>query len=106
MAVGRTLAGHARPYAEIPWFWTDQFDWNLQIVGFAEGWDRLVWRGDPESGRFTVFYLQYSAIVAANMINTPRDVRPVRKLIASGARISAADLEDPSKPLSALAKSG
>ena len=106
IAVGRTLAGQPSPYAEIPWFWTDQFDWNVQIVGAAEQWDRLVWRGDPASGQATVFYLKDEAIVAANMINSPRDVRPVRKLMASGSRVSTSDLEDRSRSLGELSKAG
>lgn len=104
IAVGRALGGQPAPYAEIPWFWTDQFDWNVQILGAADGWERLVWRGDPASGQFTVLYLKDEVVVAATMVNSPRDVRPVRKLMASGSRVSASDLEDASKSLGDLSK--
>jgi 3-phenylpropionate/trans-cinnamate dioxygenase ferredoxin reductase subunit len=80
-AVARVVAGAQTPYAEVPWFWSDQFDMNLQTVGYSSDWDRVVVRGDPTSRRFTVLYLQGNRLVAANMVNNGRDVRTAREFI-------------------------
>src|SRR5262249_6691256 len=41
--VGKAILGKAeRPYAEIPWFWSDQYDLNIQLAGLPTRWDRAV----------------------------------------------------------------
>jgi 3-phenylpropionate/trans-cinnamate dioxygenase ferredoxin reductase subunit len=94
VAAARAIAGAPVPYAEVPWFWSDQFDMNLQIVGYSSDWDDLVVRGDPQSRRFTVFYLQRERVVSANMINNGRDVRTVRELVARGVPVRRELLAD------------
>src|SRR6185437_6722092 len=48
VAVAKIVAGGHEPFAEVPWFWTDQFDVNLQMAGIHDGCDQLVWRGTCE----------------------------------------------------------
>lgn len=33
--VARTIAGDPQPYADVPWFWSDQYDLKLQIAGLG-----------------------------------------------------------------------
>jgi NADPH-dependent 2,4-dienoyl-CoA reductase/sulfur reductase-like enzyme len=80
-AVAQVVAGSQAPYAEVPWFWSDQFDMNLQTVGYSSDWDRVVVRGDPAGRRFTVLYLQGNRLVAANMVNNGRDLPTARQCI-------------------------
>lgn len=80
-AVARVVAGAHSPYAEVPWFWSDQYDMNLQTIGYSSDWDRVIVRGEPADGRFTVLYLQGNRLVAANMINNGRDLRVARECI-------------------------
>jgi 3-phenylpropionate/trans-cinnamate dioxygenase ferredoxin reductase subunit len=47
IAVARVMCGGSDAYAEVPWFWSDQYDLNLQMVGVAARWDRVVFRGNP-----------------------------------------------------------
>ncbi len=102
IAVARVMCGSDVAYAEVPWFWSDQYDLNLQMTGVAERWDQIVFRGDMEDRRFTAFYLLDGALVAANSVNLPRDVRYARKLIERKARVDADALADPAVPLKAL----
>ena len=81
IAVARALVGDGEPYAEVPWFWSSQYDLNLQMVGLPEAWDTLVWRGDRGGRKFSVFYLADGIMVGANAINSARDVRPARAFI-------------------------
>ena len=57
IAVGRTMAGQREPYAEVPWFWSDQYDMNLQMAGLTDTFDASVTRGNVESRQFSTFYL-------------------------------------------------
>lgn len=104
-AAGRTMAGVPTDYRMVPWFWSDQFDLNLQMVGVPESWDRLVWRGepDPEAG-FAVFCLADGVAVGASAVNLGKAVAPARKLLESGARPDPAALADPGTSLKKVLK--
>src|SRR5713226_4639502 len=105
IAVAKVMAGGAEPYAELPWFWSDQYDVNLQTAGAPERWDELVWRGRAEDGRFTLFYLDRGIPVGGATVNNARDMRFV-KLLATNARpIDPARLADPAVKLAELVKS-
>lgn len=104
IAVAKAISGAEEPYAELPWFWSDQYDWNFQIVGAPEGWDRVIWRGQPDSGKFTVVYMQGDRVVAGNTMNNPRDIRFLKQMILSGKPVSDAGLADPATNLAQLAK--
>ena len=100
IAVARNMVlDEPAPYAEVPWFWTDQYDLNLQIVGAPEAWDRLVTRGDPASGRGIVFCMAGARVVAASTFNLGRDMRFCRALVESGREIAESDLADESRRL-------
>lgn len=94
IAVGKLIAGMPEPYADLPWFWTDQYDDNFQMIGAPERWDQLVWRGTPQDDRFTVIYLTDGRVVAGNCLNNARDIRPLRQLILDRAVVDPATLAD------------
>ena len=104
IAVAKVMAGGTQPFAEVPWFWTDQYDVNLQMAGAPERWDALVHRPGANPRSFTLFYLQESRVVAANTINNPRDMRFAKMLIERGRVIDPACLADPAQKLQDLAK--
>ena len=91
-----TLCGKRLAYAQIPWFWSDQFDAKLQMVGLSQEHDQYVLRGSAESGKFSIFYYRGGELIAVDSINSPKDHLQARKLLT--ARISpspeqAADVE-------------
>ena len=94
IAVGKHIAGAPEPYADLPWFWTDQYDDNFQIIGAPERWDRVIWRGRPDDDKFTVIYLDGGRVVAGNTLNNARDIRPLRQMILDRAVIDPALLQD------------
>ncbi len=100
----RNMCGESEPYAEIPWFWSDQYDLNLQMVGLPEDWDRVLFRGSAEQRKFTALYMKDGRLIGANCVNNARDIRPCRELIARGKTLDPAVLEDPAKPLRDLLK--
>ncbi len=106
IAVARVMCGTRTPYAEIPWFWSDQYDLNLQMTGIADHWDRLVFRGDPADRKFTAFYMAADKVVMANAVNAPRELRFARMLIEAAAPVADAALADPAVPLKSLLPAG
>lgn len=104
IAVARVIGGAAEPYAELPWFWTDQYDANFQIIGAPTAWDRVIWRGEPAGPKYTAVYMAGDRVVAGNAMNNPRDIRFIKQLILSGRSLDAAVLADPATNLAHLAK--
>lgn len=98
-----SICGVPSAYSEVPWFWSDQYDVKLQIAGLSQGYDEVVIRGDPNAGSFTAYYLAGTRLLALDAINSPRDFMHAKKLIASGTRITADELRDPSTDVNALA---
>ena len=103
-AVARNLCGADEAYEDSLWVWSDQHDVNLQMTGAPESWDSLLWRGDPDGGRFTVFYMAGGRIVAVNTVNNGREMRPARMLMESGKVVDTAALADMSVKLLKLAR--
>jgi 3-phenylpropionate/trans-cinnamate dioxygenase ferredoxin reductase subunit len=79
----------------VPWFWSDQFDNKLLIVGLSQGHDQQVTRGDPALRSFSVCYLKGGELVAVEAINHSKDYMAARKLIAERARPDLDKLADP-----------
>lgn len=79
---------------KLPWFWSDQYDLKLLIVGLAHGYDRCVLRGDPATRSFSACYLRAGELIALDAINNPKDYMAARKLIVERARPDPARLAD------------
>jgi 3-phenylpropionate/trans-cinnamate dioxygenase ferredoxin reductase component len=103
-AVGRVIAGDAKPFAEVPWLWTDQYDMNMQVAGAPQQWDRLIYRGDTAGKSFVAFQLLDNSVVGAFSVNAARDMRFARMLIASGKTIDADLLANESAKLQDLCR--
>jgi len=99
-----SMCGERVAYAQVPWFWSDQYDVKLQIVGLSQGYNHLVLRGEPAEKSFAAFYLDGDLLLAVDAINSPREFMLAKKLIAGGARFEPEKLGDPSVPFKALAE--
>jgi 3-phenylpropionate/trans-cinnamate dioxygenase ferredoxin reductase subunit len=93
------MAGKPKPYNEVPWFWSDQYDLKLQIAGLFRPTDRMVMRGDPAARKFAMFHLRDGAVAAVESVNTPQEYLVGRKLIAEGKPVAAERLIDMSIPM-------
>ncbi len=93
------LLGIATAHDKVPWFWSDQFDLKMIIVGLAVGHDEMVLRGDPASRAFSVCYLKAGELIAVETVNHTRDQMAARKLIAARAHPDPAKLGDTNIPL-------
>lgn len=93
------LLGTPTPHDKLPWFWSDQYDLKLIIVGVAHGYDTVVMRGDPAGRSFSACYLRGGELIAIDSINAPKDQMAARKLIAAHARPNQEKLADPAVAL-------
>ena len=97
------ICGKEKPYAQIPWFWSDQYDLKLQIVGLSAGYDQAVVRGNPEEGRsFAVFYLKEGRLIAVDAINDAKAYVTGKKLLDNGLTADKALIADPATDLKQL----
>ena len=90
------LLGIEARHERVPWFWSDQYEHKLVIVGLSQGHDQVVLRGDPASGAFSCCYLRDGELLAIDTINVAKDHLAARKLIPARLRPDPSRLADPS----------
>ena len=93
-AAARSMLGKAEPYAPIHWFWSDQYDVNLQYAGFHQTWDQIVVRGNLDSRNFLACYLTQGRIDAVVGLNRGKDVRRIMPLITARTAVDVHQLAD------------
>ncbi|MDZ7827623.1 MAG: FAD-dependent oxidoreductase [Gammaproteobacteria bacterium] len=94
--VAKNLTGTDASYNAVPWFWSDQYDLKLQMVGFSAEADEQVVRGDPDTGSFARFYLRDGVVIAVDAVNRPKEFMVSKQLVANRARVDAGRLADES----------
>lgn len=97
------ILGRAGPAAEIPWFWSDQYDLKLQIAGLPFEADRQVVRGDVAAAKFAVFHLKGDLVQAVEAVNAPPEFMAGKQLIAKRTPVSAERLADPTVSMKEVA---
>jgi 3-phenylpropionate/trans-cinnamate dioxygenase ferredoxin reductase subunit len=93
-AAARSMMGADRPFDDPHWFWSDQYATNIQYLGFAPVWDRVVFRGRPEEQSFVAFYIHEGLENAAVGLNRGKDVRRSAGLIRSRRPVDEELLRD------------
>jgi 3-phenylpropionate/trans-cinnamate dioxygenase ferredoxin reductase subunit len=105
MHAARNMLGGDADYEVVPYFFSDLADWaSLEYVGPARDWDEEVWRGDRESGEFSVWYLKDGRVAGALSVERSEDLAEARRLLAAGVDVSGARalLADPDSDLSQI----
>ncbi len=102
IVAAKAVLGSDARHDPLPWFWSDQYEANIQMLGVPERWPEAVTRGDTASVSFSLFYLRGAAIEAVVSINAPRDLRAARRLIEQRKPVRTADLADPTVNLQKL----
>jgi 3-phenylpropionate/trans-cinnamate dioxygenase ferredoxin reductase subunit len=85
-----------------PWMWSDQYDQNLQIVGFPDLTGTFIIRGDPSSRSYALLQMRDDHLAAAITLNRPHDMSALRKIIAARGKVTAAVLADENSRLKSL----
>jgi 3-phenylpropionate/trans-cinnamate dioxygenase ferredoxin reductase subunit len=101
-AAARNMLGKRVAYDEIHWFWSDQYDANLQYAGFHTTWEQLVVRGRLDSDGFLAFYVNEGRIDAAVALNRAKELRRVMPLIKARRPVDLEQLGDDGVDLRSL----
>jgi len=96
------MLGLATVHDKVPWFWSDQFDLKMVIVGLTAGHDEVILRGAPASRAFSVCYLKAGELIAVETVNHTKDQMAARKMIPARARPDRGRLADDSIALKDL----
>jgi 3-phenylpropionate/trans-cinnamate dioxygenase ferredoxin reductase subunit len=92
--VASSIIGNAKPYHQVPWFWSDQYNLKIQIAGLFESYDEIVTRGNKQDERFSLFYLKEKKVIAVETINSSKDFLAGKYLINLGAKIDKKIIEN------------
>jgi 3-phenylpropionate/trans-cinnamate dioxygenase ferredoxin reductase subunit len=105
MTVARNMvSAELTAYQELPWFWSDQYDLNIQMFGIASTDAAIVWRGEPGTPRSLAFAIENGRVTMAVAFNAAADLRQAKRLIETGAPVDAALLQDAARRMKDLVK--
>ena len=100
--VAANIMGQEEKYEVVPWFWSDQYDQKLQIVGMPEEHDEIVKREYADG--FSLFYLSNKTIISVTTVNNPREFLICKKLVEKKVKISSDILTKTANDLNELVK--
>ena len=100
--VAKNLLGAGAVFDDAHWFWSDQYDANIQMAGFATEWDDMVVRGSIEDRSFSAFLLKDGQLLSTFSMNRTFDVRRSMPLIAAKLHPERDQLADPDLDLRKL----
>jgi 3-phenylpropionate/trans-cinnamate dioxygenase ferredoxin reductase subunit len=102
-AAAQAMLGREVVYDRLPYFYSDQYDVGMEYSGFVTDWDRVVFRGDPASREFVVFWLTDGRVAAGMNVNVWDVNEHVQAVIRSRQVVDPDALADPDTPLDSLA---
>ena len=92
--VASSLMNNPMEYNQVPWFWSDQYDHKLQIVGLSGEHDVVTMRGNTNDAKFMLFYTKDEELIAVDAINNPKEFLISRKLVANKVKIKPKVISD------------
>jgi 3-phenylpropionate/trans-cinnamate dioxygenase ferredoxin reductase subunit len=101
-AAAASLVGRDKPFTAAPWFWSDQYDTKLQMVGTSAGHDRMLLRGSPPGERFAAFYFRAGKLIGIDTVNRPQEHMTGRKLLDRGITPTPEQVADEGFALASL----
>ncbi|HHK74822.1 MAG TPA: pyridine nucleotide-disulfide oxidoreductase, partial [Rhizobiales bacterium] len=97
-----TITGKNRPYDVVPWFWSDQYEIKLQMVGLSQGCDARILRGEMAGNAFSLYHFNGERLRAIDCINRPGEAILGRRLLAAGLSPTREQAADPGFDLKSL----
>lgn len=102
--IAQTIAGQDATYNSVPWFWSDQYDIKMQMVGIHHGYSHFYLRGNRENNKFSMFFYKGEQLIAVHSINRPADHMAGRKLLTAKVSPTQEQVEDLAFKLNSLVK--
>jgi 3-phenylpropionate/trans-cinnamate dioxygenase ferredoxin reductase subunit len=107
MHAARCMLGSVDPYASVPWFWSDQYEQNLQVTGLVDCGEKTVIRDLGKKGKLFFHLSTNGRLMAASGVGAAsiaKDIRIAEMLIEKLVKLNPSDLENPKVKLRALLK--
>jgi len=102
--VASVIAGKAKPYNDLPWFWSDQYEMKLQIAGLSQGSDEIMVYDDGQDGvKLGVCHFRSGELIAVETVNRAADHIAAQRLLASEKPVRREDLGSKETSLKAMA---
>jgi len=94
-----SICGKSTIYNTIPWFWSDQYDIKLQMVGLSQGFNQIIIREEEsENTKFSIWYFNNDELLAVDGINNAKAYVLGTKFIKGKNKIDKSKLADSSVP--------
>ena len=93
LRAGRNMAGEEKPYAALPYFFSDLFDLSFEVWGDLTSWDETVLRGSLDEGAFAFYYFHKASLVGVLAAGRPDEERKPMQALVKG-RKAYADVAD------------
>ena len=91
--VAGAIMGGSEQHSAVPWFWSDQYDAKLQVVGIPEADCATFIRGEPSKGSFAVYHMRGDTPVAVEAVSAPQDFVAARKSVGTDRPLDPQVLE-------------
>ena len=100
--VASSIINKSIEYNQIPWFWSDQYDHKLQIVGLSGEHDKVIMRGDMSDAKFMLLYTKDEKLIAVDAVNNSKEFLICKKLVANKVTIKPDEISNPETNLNDL----
>lgn len=90
--VADDIIGQSRPYKPIPWFWSDQYDLKLQMVGLTGGFDAYIER--PSDKGQSLWYFRHGRLIGTVAINDSSAFMAAKKMLTNATTPSLAEASE------------
>lgn len=92
-----SITGKEAIYNTLPWFWSDQYDVKLQMVGLSSGYNEVLTRKEEDSeGKLSFWYFKDDELLAVDAVNNAKAYVFGTKFIKGRNKIDKTKLIDPS----------
>jgi 3-phenylpropionate/trans-cinnamate dioxygenase ferredoxin reductase subunit len=94
-----TITGEPKPYCAVPWFWSDQGDLRLQMVGLMPAAGERYRRNGTTAKSFSILHYVGDRLVCVESVNASADHLAARKFLETGRTVPPDAACDPAVPL-------
>ena len=95
---GKVVAAHINgqdvTYQAVPWFWSDQQGYKLQMVGLPKPGADLLVQGNEKEGAFAVLHFEQDRLTGIETVNQPAEQMAARQLLVDPKPVTQAEAAD------------
>lgn len=88
IAAAQCMLGKPAKMDRYPWFWSDQYDQNIQLLGSVSDHDDSVSLPPASDNSRIHLYLREGQVVGATGINASRDIRAMKRRLEAGQTVN------------------